>query len=39
MKKYIYLCVMMMLNLNIMAQIELSLGWSIVLDEQFSGTG
>lgn len=39
MKKYIYLCVMMMLNLNIMAQIDLSQGWSLVLDEQFSGTG
>ena len=39
MKKYIYLCVMMLLSLNIMAQIDLSQGWSLVLDEQFSGTG
>ena len=39
MKKFIYLCGMMLLSLNIMAQIDLSQGWSIVVDEQFSGTG
>jgi len=39
MKKFIYLCGMMLLSLNMMAQIDLSQGWSLVLDEQFSGTG
>lgn len=39
MKKFIYLCGMMLLSINIMAQIDLSQGWSLVLDEQFSGTG
>lgn len=39
MKKYLYLCGMMLLCMNMMAQIDLSQGWSLVLDEQFSGSG
>ena len=39
MKKFVYLCGMMLLSMNIMAQIDLSQGWSLVLDEQFSGSG
>ncbi len=39
MKKFIYLCAMMLITMNIMAQIDLSQGWSLVLNEQFSGIG
>jgi len=39
MKKFVYLCGMMLLSLNMMAQIDLNQGWSLVLEEQFSGNG
>ena len=39
MKKFIYLCVLMMLGLNVIGQINLNEGWSNILNEQFTGTG
>lgn len=39
MKKYIYLCCLMFLSMNMMAQIDLNDGWEVVLDEQFTGMG
>ena len=39
MKKFVYLCGMMLLSLNMMAQVDLNDGWSNILDEQFTGMG
>ena len=39
MKKIVYLCGMMLLSFNMMAQINLGDGWTNILDEQFAGTG
>ncbi|MBR5081504.1 MAG: glycoside hydrolase family 16 protein [Bacteroidales bacterium] len=39
MKKFIYLCALMMLGLNVIGQINLNEGWSNILNEQFTGTG
>ena len=39
MKKFIYLCGMMLLCMDMMAQINVNDGWNLILDEQFTGSG
>lgn len=39
MKKILYLCLMLLTGVNMMAQININDGWTVVLDEEFIGTG